>query len=294
MHWAGDSRRLVSASQDGKLIIWDGLSTNKMYAVPLRSSWVMTCAFDQTSPSSRTIACGGLDNLCSVFVVDDTWTPERGPNAELSGHDGYLSCCRFLTSKQILTCSGDHTCMLFDIPTRKAVSTFSDHTSDVMSIAVNPNNPNQFVSGSCDTQAKVWDKRQPLAPTHEFWGHEADINCVEFCSDGYTFVSGSDDASVRLWDLRSSRELAKFCDEGVIHGITSIGISRSGRIIYAGQDDYNCMMWDTLDPLKEPIRLGSNSNLPNTHENRLSTIGVSPDGQAVCTGSWDTVLKIWA
>ena len=105
MHWAGDSRRLVSASQDGKLIIWDGLTTNKMYAVPLRSSWVMTCAFDQTSPSSRTIACGGLDNLCSVFVVDDTWTPERGPNAELSGHDGYLSRCRFLTSKQILTCS---------------------------------------------------------------------------------------------------------------------------------------------------------------------------------------------
>ena len=115
----------------------------------------------------------------------------------------------------------------------------------------------------------MWDKRQPLAPTHEFWGHEADINCVEFCSDGYTFVSGSDDASVRLWDLRSSRELAKFCDEGVIHGITSIGISRSGRIIYAGQDDYNCMMWDTLDPLKEPIRLGSNSNLPNTHESSI-------------------------
>ena len=119
-------------------------------------------------------------------------------------------------------------------------------------------------------------------------------NCVEFCNDGYTFVTGSDDASCRLWDLRSSRELGKFCDEAVIHGITSIGISKSGRIIYAGQDDYNCMMWDTFDPNKEPLRLGSSSSLPTTHENRLSTIGVSPDGQAVCTGSWDTVLKIWA
>ena len=48
LHWAGDSRRLVSASQDGKLIIWDGLTTNKLNAVPLRSSWVMTCAFDHT------------------------------------------------------------------------------------------------------------------------------------------------------------------------------------------------------------------------------------------------------
>ena len=45
MHWAADSRSLVSASQDGKLIVWDAFTTNKTAAVPLRSSWVMTCAF---------------------------------------------------------------------------------------------------------------------------------------------------------------------------------------------------------------------------------------------------------
>ena len=30
MHWASDSRDLVSASQDGKLIVWDSYSTNKV------------------------------------------------------------------------------------------------------------------------------------------------------------------------------------------------------------------------------------------------------------------------
>ena len=49
LHWAGDSRRLVSASQDGKLIVWDGVSRNKLYCIRLRSPWVMTCAFDQTN-----------------------------------------------------------------------------------------------------------------------------------------------------------------------------------------------------------------------------------------------------
>uniref|UniRef100_A0A1I7WE42 WD_REPEATS_REGION domain-containing protein n=1 Tax=Heterorhabditis bacteriophora TaxID=37862 RepID=A0A1I7WE42_HETBA len=29
MHWASDSRNLVSASQDGKLIVWDSYTTNK-------------------------------------------------------------------------------------------------------------------------------------------------------------------------------------------------------------------------------------------------------------------------
>ena len=56
-------RNLVSASQDGKLIVWDGYTTNKVHAIPLRSSWVMTCAY---APSGNYVACGGLDNICSV------------------------------------------------------------------------------------------------------------------------------------------------------------------------------------------------------------------------------------
>ncbi|MES1922785.1 G protein subunit beta, partial [Bonamia ostreae] len=39
------TKKLVSASQDGKMIIWDAMSTNKIMAVPLKSSWVMTCSF---------------------------------------------------------------------------------------------------------------------------------------------------------------------------------------------------------------------------------------------------------
>lgn len=53
----------MSASQDGKLIVWDGYTTNKVHAIPLRSSWVMTCAY---APSGNYVACGGLDNICSV------------------------------------------------------------------------------------------------------------------------------------------------------------------------------------------------------------------------------------
>jgi WD40 repeat protein len=30
------------------------------------------------------------------------------------------------------------------------------------------------------------------------------------------------------------------------------------------------------------------------HENRVSCLGVSPSGDALCTGSWDALLKIWA
>jgi WD40 repeat protein len=65
--------------QDGKLIIWNGFTTNKVQAIPLRSSWVMTCAYEPTQ--GNFVACGGLDNLCSIYqlgqpqVRDTTQTP---------------------------------------------------------------------------------------------------------------------------------------------------------------------------------------------------------------------------
>lgn len=119
MQWAmcdGDAgKQLVSASQDGKLIVWNAMSTNKVHAIPLRSSWVMTCAF---SPTANRVACGGLDNLCSIYNLD-TKEKEIKVSRELGAHTGYLSCCRFVGSQgdKILTSSGDMSCMLWDVET---------------------------------------------------------------------------------------------------------------------------------------------------------------------------------
>jgi guanine nucleotide-binding protein G(I)/G(S)/G(T) subunit beta-1 len=196
MHWAGDSKHIVSASQDGKLIVWNGFTTNKATSIPLRSSWVMTCAFEQSQ--SNMVACGGLDNLCSIYQL--------GPNPvtrawkELNGHEGYLSCCRFLGEKKILTSSGDSTCKFWDIETGEN-ETFRDHAGDVMSVAFSPADQHVFISGSCDSTVKVWDLRTSQC-TMTFTGHDSDINSVAFFPNGHAFGTGSDDSSCRLFDLR--------------------------------------------------------------------------------------------
>lgn len=191
MHWAADRRHLVSASQDGKLIVWDAYTTNKVHAIPLRSSWVMTCAY---SPSGNFVACGGLDNICSIYNLNSKEGTNMRGARELSAHSGYLSCCRFLNDRQIVTSSGDMTCMLWDIEAGVRVVEFSDHTGDVMrfvhlfyilfsilpirySLSLGPSQ-NVFVSGACDATAKLWDIRSGRA-TQTFTGHESDINAVQ-------------------------------------------------------------------------------------------------------------------
>lgn len=45
IHYCGDSRHCVTGSLDGKLIIWDTYTGNKIQVIPLRSAWVMSVAY---------------------------------------------------------------------------------------------------------------------------------------------------------------------------------------------------------------------------------------------------------
>lgn len=235
-------RELVSASQDGKLIIWNSHNMMKAHSIPLRSSWVMTCAFEMTR--NEMVACGGLDNLCSVYKINQPQVMRA--TSELAGHDGYLSCCRFVDESNILTASGDSMCILWDIERNENVVQFTDHTGDVMSVALNPISPKLFVTGSCDSTAKLWDSRVPNQPMMTFTGHDSDINSVTFFPDGNAFGTGSDDSTCQFFDVRCLMCVNKFKSEKILCGITSVDFSRSGRMLFAGYDDFNAYCWDVI------------------------------------------------
>lgn len=279
MHWSADCRHLVSASQDGKLIVWDAYTANKMHAIPLKSSWVMTCAF---APSGNFVACGGLDNACSVYSLK-TRDGNVRVNRELIGHGGYLSCCRFLDDTRILTSSGDMTSILWDIETGHQVSQFAGHEGDVMAISLSPD-ANCFVSGACDRSSKLWDIREGKCK-QTFSGHDADVNSITFFPSGLAFATGSDDSSCRLIDIRADQQIASYSHENIVSGVTSVAFSKSGRLLFAGYDDFNCNIWDALG--QEPVGILAG------HDNKVSCLGVTEEGSAIATGSWDTFLRVW-
>jgi len=283
LQWADDSKHLVSAAQDGKLLVWNAYTTNKIYAIPLRTSWMMTCAY---SPSLSFVACGGLDNVVSIYKLPPDEKKMEKVHAELNHHEGYLSCCRFISDSEMITSSGDATCALWDIETKAPKAIFNDHLGDVMSVALYDAR-GIFVSGSCDSTAKLWDYRERKRCVRTYAGHDSDLNSVTMFPDGFSFASGSDDATCRMWDMRSYGPLNKFGADKVVTTCTSLAFSSSGRLLFAGHDDFSVNTWDT--------QLGTLVNqLNNPHENRVSCLGVTKDGKALCTGSWDLLLKVWA
>ncbi|KAJ9618908.1 G protein subunit beta [Taxawa tesnikishii (nom. ined.)] len=202
MHWSTDRRHLVSASQDGKLIIWDAYTTNKVHAIP---------------SGQATRVCG---------------PPGRRYESEHKSLDN-----------------------------------------------------NQFVSGACDAFAKLWDIRQQKC-VQTFAAHDSDINAIQFFPNGNAFGTGSDDASCRLFDIRADRELQNYTIGEPVCGITSVAFSVSGRLLFAGYDDFECKVWDVLR--------GERVGTLQGHDNRVSCLGVSNDAMSLCTGSWDSMLRIWA
>lgn len=69
---------------------------------------------------------------------------------------------------------------------------------------------------------------------------------LQFFPNGNAFTTGSDDATCRLFDLRADQELMMYSHDNIICGITSVAFSRSGRLLLAGYDDFNCNIWDSM------------------------------------------------
>uniref|UniRef100_A0A671VH71 Guanine nucleotide binding protein (G protein), beta 5a n=1 Tax=Sparus aurata TaxID=8175 RepID=A0A671VH71_SPAAU len=283
MDWCKDKRRIVSSSQDGKVIVWDAFTTNKEHAVTMPCTWVMACAY---APSGCAVACGGLDNKCSVYPLSlDKNENLAAKKKSVAMHTNYLSACSFTNSDmQILTSSGDGTCALWDVESGQLLQSFHGHAADVLCLDLAPSETgNTFVSGGCDKKANVWDMRSGQC-IQSFETHESDINSVRYYPSGDAFASGSDDATCRLYDLRADREVAIYSKESIIFGVSSVDFSLSGRLLFGGYNDYTINVWDVLKGTRVSILFG--------HENRVSTLRVSPDGTAFSTGSWDHTLRV--
>ncbi|XP_068654258.1 guanine nucleotide-binding protein subunit beta-1 [Aristolochia californica] len=301
LDWTPEKNRIVSASQDGRLIVWNALTSQKTHLIKLPCAWVMTCAF---SPSGQSVACGGLDSVCSIFSLSSQADREGNLpiSRTLSGHKGYVSSCQYVPDEDthLITGSGDQTCVLWDITTGQRISVFggefpSGHTSDVLSVSINGSNSKMFVSGSCDTTARLWDTRIASRAVRTFHGHEGDVNTVKFFPDGMRFGTGSDDGTCRLFDMRTGHQLQVYYQphgdsDNDVPYVTSLAFSISGRLLFVGYSNGDCYVWDTL-VAKVVLNLGS---LQNSHEGRITCLGLSADGSALCTGSWDRNLKIWA
>eukprot|EP00941_MAST-03F_sp_MAST-3F-sp1_P001611 g1611.t1 len=303
------SPNLATVANDGKLIIWNARTGLKRYAISLTCPWAMSCCYEPCL--GALVGVGLMSGEFCVYRLaggDDigetdkgNWTGTLGRDRiDLRYHHSYVSSCKFLPdgieSRRAVTASGDGQVIVWDVRKEKMERVLRGHSSDVLGVDVSPIDNNIFVSGSCDSSCKVWDVRSSQCVMHfgqDIFGdrtHGSDVNCVEFMPSGYQFVSGSDDGSARLFDLRSYSQQNKFDHVRNDEPVTSLCLSKTGRLLIVGTDDGLVFAWDTL----RRLTLRQEFGFPFAHKNRVSALDMNAEGQAVASGSFDGKIKIWA
>ena len=75
-----------------------------------------------------------------------------------------------------------------------------------------------------------------------------------------------------MFDIRSDQELAVYSHDNIICGITSVAFSKSGRLLLAGYDDFNCNVWDALRAERAGNKISLVRKYTYTHNHSLSTV----------------------
>jgi len=260
--WGGEGsnygNQIAAATSTGYCYIYNSITKELTEEVFFTNSELNTCCIEPTE--NNLMAAGGFDGGIYVININSYKSKDRSENKEEAkkypGHQGFVSCCRFLNPFYLISSSFDSVIQLWDINSQgKSLNSYHDHNSEVSGLDVNEINGNIFATGSGDTTVKLWDIREKKACVCTFKGSNSNVSCVKFLPGRLTtLAAGSEDSSIRLYDLRALKELSCFKKDGEFNSINSIGFSKSGQILFESSNN-SCKInfWDVLDEKTTPF-----------------------------------------
>lgn len=175
----------------------------------------MTCTIEQRE--GKLVACGGIDTKLHIFSINPSGKKKEKLTLiekvkELTGHQGLVTCCGFLSSQFLISGSNDSSVMLWDLekPGRFLVR-YAEHQNEVLALDVYNLDGNILVTGSNDATTRVWDIRMKNPCIRIFEKNKCGVSAVKFMTDSVnTIAIGCDDSTIKLYDLRAIGKVGKY------------------------------------------------------------------------------------
>jgi len=194
-----DGQRIVSASYDFTLKVWDAESGAVRRTLAGHGDPVSACAF---SPDGRRIVSASMDSTLRVW--------DAGSGAELRRQTGFpwFKACAFSPDgrRMVSVNVNERTVKVWDADSGAELGTLTGHADSVQAVAYSPDGQ-RIVSASDDGTLKVWDAGmigiEPATQT----GHTTFVLACAFSPDGQRIVSASGDNTLKIWDTESGTEL---------------------------------------------------------------------------------------
>jgi WD40 repeat protein len=312
-----NGRRLISASLDDTLKVWDS-KTGKVlmtlrghslgvYSVSVSANGrrAISASLDKslklwdlkTGREIATIRAAHARGIACVVISADgrqaisaswdktlkLWDLERRISLRtFKGHSKQVNAVAVSADWKIaVSASEDGTLRVWSVDTGSILRTLRGHTGDVWYVALTPN-ARLALSASEDKTLKLWDLRTGRQQ-RTYTGHSSAVYCVAMSRDGLRCVSASDDMAVKVWDLQRGKVLQTFT--GHSFAVTSVAFNADGKSVVSGSYDASMKLWNTVT--------GSETRTFKGRSEALNAVAITADRRLAVFASDDTTIKVW-
>ncbi len=271
-----DGRRLLSASHDFSVRLWDVESGRELMLLSGHTDHVKGVAF---LPDGKRGISGADDDTLRL------WDLETGRELRrFIGHTADLSSVAVSPDgRRALSSAIDRTIRLWDIESGRQIRALTGHTAAVIEIAFLPDGQRALSAGD-DGTVRLWDlqKGRPIGQL----ATEADQHfaCVAVSPDGRLGAAGASDGVVRIWEIESGRLRSRLERHG--DAVLAVAFTPDGRSIVSsgGGKDPTIRLWDAAS--------GREQKLLGTLRAVAQAVAIAPDGRNVALALGDGTAEL--
>lgn len=278
-----DGKRIVSASADSTVRIWDAESGECLKVLDKQMGEVYSASF---SPDGKRIVSAPNGNYLRI------WDSETGDSLKVI-YSRYLwgenSVSFSPDGKKILLSERNEKYLqLWDMETDERPKVLDGHTRDVNSACFSPSGKH-IVSASQDSTIRVWDVETGEGKVLDKYNKEA---CsASFSYNGKFIVSAYMDGLIRIWDVETSK---------CIKEINSLKYSRDCSVSFSPDGRFIVAAWFGTGIISQKIPVveiwdvetGEHKELVS-HAEKVNSVSFSPDGKRIISASDDKTIRIY-
>ena len=271
--------QLCSASQDGRLSLWDIKGGHRIEVMSGHSRAVQHCVANQ---SGKLIVSVSLD--CSIKA----WKGDNGKLQATMRTQGYnnkpLNCVAFHPEGQLIAVGGwDSHIKIWDTFNHKRLKVLRGHHTSVQACAY-ASSGRYIASASLDGEVRLWATKSGTT-IGTISGHAQSVTCLAFSKEGALLMTGSNDQTLKMWSSTLGTPI-KVISSGTDGPVLCLAENPKRQQVLAGHRSGVVRMLEVKT--RKTTKKLPHGNIP------VTTVSWGPKKDGFClSGAADGSLRIW-
>ncbi|XP_059051926.1 actin-interacting protein 1 [Achroia grisella] len=223
--------RIVTASEDNTIAVFEGPPFKFKCTKQEHTRFAQAVRY---SPDGSLFASAGFDG--KIYLYDGATSELKGEIGSPAHKGGVYGISWSPDGKQLLSCSGDKTCAIWDIETLQRATLFNMGTAVENQQVSCLWQGNHLLTISLSGVINYLDVDNPDKPRQVLMGHNKPITSLALHPDRHTVYTASHDGCVTSWNVESG-EARHIQGQGHGNQVNGMRSSKDGSLLTIGIDD---------------------------------------------------------